>query len=319
MPTDDQIRAAAEAIRSGLLVGMPTETVYGLAADALDAKAVLRVFAAKGRPRFDPLIIHCADLAQARTVAIFSPRAERLAATCWPGPLTLVLPRRAVVPDAVTSGLETVAVRVPDHPVALALIRAAGRPLAAPSANRFGQVSPTTAAHVSEQLGASIACILDGGACRVGVESTVLRPDPEPLVLRPGGYSRERLAEILGEAVRLADREGRSDALPREAPGMLASHYAPRRPLRLRAVGEPWPTDAGTAILAFTGHDLPPGDGPRRILSAGGDPLEAAQHLFALLRELDALEPASIVAELVPEAGLGEAINDRLRRAAGVG
>ena len=294
---------------------MPTETVYGLAANALDARAVLRVFEAKGRPRFDPLIVHCADLAMARTVARFSPRAERLAAL-WPGPLTLVLPRLPCIPDAVTAGLDTVAVRIPDHPLALALIRAARVPLAAPSANRFGRISPTTAAHVAEQLGDAVACILDGGPCRIGVESTVLRPDPAPVVLRPGGVTRERLAEVLGEPVVLADRSARVEALPQEAPGLLASHYAPRSPLRLRAPGEAWPTDA--ALLTFTGADLPAG-AVNAVLSPSGDLAEAATNLFARLRELDAAKPRQIVAELVPDAGLGEAVNDRLRRAAGLG
>ncbi len=309
------VAAAADAIRRGLLVGMPTETVYGLAANALDARAVLSVFEAKGRPRFDPLIVHCADVAMARTVAHFSPRAERLAAL-WPGPLTLVLPRLPCIPDAVTAGLDSVAVRIPDHPLALALIRAAGVPLAAPSANRFGRISPTTATHVAEQLGEAVAGILDGGPCRIGVESTVLRPDPSPIVLRPGGVTREQLAQALGEPVALADRNARSAALPQEAPGMLASHYAPRAPLRLRAAGEAWPADA--ALLAFTGADLPSG-AVSAVLSRTGDLPEAAANLFALLRRLDATAPRAIVAELVPDSGLGEAINDRLRRAAGLG
>jgi L-threonylcarbamoyladenylate synthase len=306
---------AAQAIRRGDLVGMPTETVYGLAADALDARAVLRVFEAKGRPRFDPLIVHCADLEQVRSVAVLSPRAERLAAL-WPGPLTLVLPRLAVIPDAVTAGLDTVAVRIPDHPLALALIRASGRPLAAPSANRFGCISPTTAAHVAEQLGAAIAGVLDGGPCRVGVESTVLRPDPSPLVLRPGGVARATIADLLGEDVALAGHDERADALPREAPGMLASHYAPRAPLELRAPGTDWPGSG--ALLAFTGADLPP-NRDSALLSRSGDLAEAAANLFARLRDLDARRPSRICAELVPEHGLGEAINDRLRRAAGLG
>lgn len=314
-PGGDGIAAAAAAIRRGGLVGMPTETVYGLAADALDAQAVLRIFAAKGRPRFDPLIVHCADLAMVERVAELSPRARRLAAL-WPGPLTLVLPRTAAVPDAVTAGLGTVAVRIPDHPLALALIRAAGTPLAAPSANRFGRISPTTAAHVREQFPEGLAAVIDGGPCRIGVESTVLRPDPAPVVLRPGGIPRDVLAGLLGEAVALADAGVRAGALPREAPGLLASHYAPRSPLALRTAGSPWPT--GAALLAFTGADLPPG-APAAVLSRRGDLAEAAANLFAALRALDAASPARIVAELVPEQGLGEAINDRLRRAAGLG
>ncbi len=300
---------------------MPTETVYGLAADALDAAAVLRIFAAKGRPSFDPLIVHCADAEQAWTVAEPSPRARRLAAACWPGPLTLVLPRRPVVPDVVTSGLPTVGVRVPDHALALALIRAAGRPLAAPSANLFGRISPTTADHVREQLGAAVSAVLDGGPCTVGVESTVLRPDPAPIVLRPGGITVERLEEILGEPVLVAGRDERAVGLPRESPGLLDSHYAPRCPLALRAAGQPWPVGPRVGLLAFTGRDLPqgPGVGPIEVLSARGDLGEAAGNLFAALRRLDARSLAGIIAEPVPDHGLGRAINDRLRRAAGQG
>ena len=315
----DDLVAAAAAIGRGELVGMPTETVYGLAANAFDADAVLRIFAAKGRPRFDPLIVHLADASDLEAVAHVSPRAARLAAACWPGPLTLVLPRRACIPDAVTSGLETVAVRVPDHPLARALIRRCGRPLAAPSANLFGRTSPTTAAHVREQLGAAVAVILDGGPCRVGIESTVLRPDPTPLVLRPGGLTREAMEAILGEAVALAGREQRAEGLPQEAPGLLASHYAPRAPLRLRTDTMPWPNDPGIGLLAFTGRDLPSGPAQVEILSPSGDLQAAARGLFAALRRLDAAGVSAIVAELVPETGLGEGINDRLRRAAGLG
>lgn len=309
------VETAAAALRAGRLVGMPTETVYGLAADALDAQAVLRVFAAKGRPSFDPLIVHVADAQQAWTVAEPSPRARRLAERFWPGPLTLVLPRRPCIPDVVTSGLDTVGVRCPDHPLALALIRAAGRPLAAPSANRFGRISPTTAAHVREQLGEAIAGVVDGGACRVGVESTVLLPDPVPVILRPGGVTREALAAFLAEPVAVAGREQRADHLPAQAPGMLASHYAPRAPLTLRE--GPWPTAAGIGRLAF--REPPPPGGPAAVLSASGDLAEAAANLFAHLRRLDADGVAGIVAELAPAEGLGLAINDRLLRAAGRG
>jgi L-threonylcarbamoyladenylate synthase len=319
MNEPDPLSTAAAAIRAGHLVGMPTETVYGLAANALDSQAVLRVFQAKGRPTFDPLIVHVADVAQAWTVARPSARAERLARTLWPGPLTLVLPRTAIVPDLVTSGLDTVGVRCPDHPVALALIRAAGVPLAAPSANPFGRISPTTAAHVREQLGDAVAVVLDGGPCRVGIESTVLLPDPSPIILRPGGVTRERLEEILGEPVAVADRAARAASLPQQAPGMLPSHYAPVKPLRLRAPAEPWPTDPQVGVLAFTGGDVPRSCRYREVLSPRGDLAEAAAGLFAALRRLDASPAITLVAERVPDRGLGLGINDRLRRAAGLG
>ena len=310
-----EIERAAQVIRAGGLVGMPTETVYGLAASALDARAVLRIYTTKGRPRFDPVIVHVADAEQAWTLCEPSARARRLAQACWPGPLTMILPRTALVPDIVTSGLETVAVRVPDHPVALALIRAAG-PLAAPSANPFGQISPTTAAHVSEQFLASQVLVLDGGACRVGIESSVLRVDP-PLLLRPGGYSREALSGILGEAVALSDREQRAAAVAMPSPGMLASHYAPRTPLRLRSGAIP----AGErfAYLSWAGIDIPPQAHAVEVLSTALDLAEAATRLFAALRRLDDASARSIICELVPDEGLGEGVNDRLRRAAGLG
>ncbi len=317
MSDDAAIDAAAAAIRGGELVGMPTETVYGLAADALDADAVLRIYAAKGRPRFDPLIIHVQDAARAWEVAIPSARARRLAEAFWPGPLTLVLPRRPSVPDVVTAGLETVAVRVPDHPVAQALLRACGRPLAAPSANRFGSLSPTTAAHVRDQLGAAVAVVLDGGACAVGIESSVLAPDPSPVLLRPGGIPRERIEAVLGEAVALATPAERGRALALAAPGMLASHYAPRAPLVLRAGA--WPAAGRLAVLSFRGQDLPAGAVAVEVLSPAGDLAQAARALFAALRRLDAQRPDLIAAELLPEVGLGAGVNDRLRRAAGLG
>lgn len=319
MPDADALMlAAAAAIQRGDLVGMPTETVYGLAADARNVNAVAKVFAAKQRPHFDPLIVHVADPAQAWSVAVPDARAERLAAACWPGPLTLVLPRRPGVPDLVTSGLETVAVRCPAHPLAQALIAASGRPLAAPSANRFGRISPTTAAHVREQLGDAVAMILDGGPCAVGVESTVLVTQPTPAVLRPGGVSCETLAEILGEPVAIAASEARAAALPAVAPGLLASHYAPRIPLSLRADGQPWSNAAEVAILALTTPDTAPA-GPCEILSPSGDLTEAAANLFAAMRRLDASGASRIEAERVPAIGIGQAINDRLQRAAGLG
>ncbi len=316
---DAAMARAVAAIRHGALVGMPTETVYGLAADARDAAAVLRIFVAKGRPSFDPLIVHVADATQAWQVAHPTPRAERLATALWPGPLTLVLKRRSCIPDVVTSGLDTVGVRVPAHPLAIELIRRCGAPLAAPSANPFGCISPTTAAHVRDQLGDQVAEILDGGPCAVGIESTVLCVDPTPIILRPGGVSRERLEQLLGEPVAVADRRAREHHVPLPAPGLLASHYAPRAPMRLRQPGEPWPEPAsGWVCLAFTGVDLTPGV-IAEILSPTADLAIAAQHLFAALRRLDGRQPAGIVAELVPDTGLGLGINDRLRRAAGLG
>ena len=314
----EELERAIRAIREGKLVGMPTETVYGLAADATNDHAVARVFAAKGRPRFDPLIVHVADAERAWTVARPSERARRLAAAFWPGPLTLILPRTDIVSDLVTSGMDTVGVRCPDHVVARALIAGSGRPLAAPSANLFGRVSPTTAEHVREQLGDDVAVILDGGPSRVGVESTVLRVDPEPLILRPGGLSREALEECLSTPVKVADHGARAENLPQEAPGMLASHYAPRVPLELLADRDSWPTDPTVGRLTLTSEGLPPG-GPTEVLSSDGDLTEAATRLFSALRALDQSGVESIVAKSVPDRGLGLAINDRLRRAAGLG
>ena len=310
--------AAIQAIQDGQLVGMPTETVYGLAADATNDRAVARIFEAKGRPHFDPLIVHVADAEQAWTVARPTDRARRLAQAFWPGPLTLILPRTELVPDLVTSGLETVGVRCPAHPMARELIARSARPLAAPSANLFGRVSPTTAEHVREQLGDRVAVILDGGPCEVGVESTVLRVEPEPLILRPGGVSREALEECLGETVRVADRSARAGSLPREAPGLLSSHYAPTVPVTLLDDDEAWPTDAHVGRLCLNDEGLPAG-GPTEILSTSGDLTEAATRLFAALRALDQSGVEKIVTKRVPDHGLGLAINDRLRRSAGVG
>lgn len=315
------IAAAAMRLRAGGLVGMPTETVYGLAASVWDPAAVLRIFHVKGRPLFDPLIVHVADAEQAWTVAQPNALARHLAQQCWPGPLTLVLPRQAAVPDLVTAGLDSVAVRCPDHLLALALIRAAGLPLAAPSANRFACLSPTRAADVVEQLGAAVDLVLDGGPCRVGVESTVLSLCGErPLILRPGGLTRERLEALLDSPVGLAARTILDEGSP-PAPGMLASHYAPRCPLRLRRGDEAWPKGGDLGLLAFTGADLPPAASvaSQEILSWAGDPAQAAMELFAALRRLDRPPVRRIVAELLPEQGLGLAINDRLRRAAGLG
>ena len=297
----------ARVLRAGGLVAIPTETVYGLAADATNSEAVLAIYEAKGRPRFNPLIVHCADLAMAETLAEFSPLALRLA-TLWPGPLTLVLPKRARAPlsDLVTAGLDTVGIRVPGHPLALELIALAGRPLAAPSANPSGRLSPTTPGQVIAAFGGTIP-VLDGGPCTAGVESTIIRVDGDRLVqLRAGALPREEIEAATGRPVALATKDAGV-----MAPGMLASHYAPSARLRLEAAA---PRE-GEAFLAF--GPVPAGwRGPLRNLSASADLREAARNLFALLHELDATGVATIAVAPVPMTGLGEAINDRLQRAA---
>jgi L-threonylcarbamoyladenylate synthase len=305
------IAEAAEHLRAGRLVGFPTETVYGLGGDATSDRAVARIFDAKGRPRFNPLIIHTPDPDAARLLVEFTPEARRLADLFWPGPLTMVLPRRADcrVSLLAGAGLDTLAVRVPGHPLALALLRAVGRPLAAPSANRSGRVSPTLAEHVRTELGDRVALVLDGGPCRVGIESTVidLSRDP-PVLLRPGGVAREALEGVLGPIAAAPEITGEA---ARPAPGLLSSHYAPTIPVRLDATA-PAP---GEAWLGF--GPVPPGVNPPDFqLSATGDPVEAASHLFAALRSLDRAPFTGIAVMPIPEAGLGAAINDRLRRAA---
>lgn len=307
--------AIAEAVAvlvAGGLVGMPTETVYGLAADAGNGEAVARIYAAKGRPRFNPLIAHVADLAAADRLALFDPLSRRLAEAFWPGPLTLVLPKRADAPlsDLATAGLDTVAIRVPAHPVAHALLGAFGGPLAAPSANRSGHVSPTSAAHVAADLGERVGIILDAGPTRVGVESTILKVEADRVVLlRAGGLARSAIEAVTGRPL-LARTH--AEAAP-VAPGMLASHYAPTAAVRLDVDC----VEPGEALIAF-GPDLPPGaDGAVAVvnLSARGDVVEAAARLFAALRELDGLSETIAVAP-IPHEGLGEAIRDRLARAA---
>lgn len=303
---------AARLIRDGRLVAFPTETVYGLGADATSDAACAAIFAAKGRPRFNPLIVHVADIQEAGTHASVSPRAQELAQAFWPGPLTLVLPRRADcrLSLLVSAGLDTVAMRSPAHPIARALLAAARTPIAAPSANRSGAVSPTTAQHVAASLGASVDLILDGGACTVGIESTVLDLSGEqPALLRPGFVTHEELEAYLGRPVRRAALTTSPDTgLP--SPGLLARHYAPGRPMRLNAHEQ----QAGEALLAF-GAEAPSGDGVLN-LSLTGDLAEAAANLFRMLRALDQPAYAAIAVMPIPEHGLGEAINDRLIRAA---
>lgn len=316
-PSPEAVAEAGRLLRAGALVGLPTETVYGLAADATQGEAVARIFKAKGRPRFNPLIVHAADHGQAQGLGRFSPAAMRLAEAFWPGPLTLVVPRAAESPvaDLVTAGLETVALRVPDHAVARSVIKAAGRPLAAPSANPSGRVSPTTAEHVAQGLGPAVSLILDGGPCRVGLESTVVAVDATQVsLLRPGGVPRAHLEEVLGRPLddpdRAAGEQGPEPARP-ASPGMLLKHYAPATPVRLEATHRA----PGEAVLAFGPAPLA-GDGPTINLSARGDLAEAAAHLFAALRSLDASGAPGIAVMQIPTDGLGEAITDRLRRAA---
>lgn len=312
-------RAAAVIVRGGL-VAMPTETVYGLAADAMQPEAVARIFEVKGRPRFDPLIVHVADVEQARSVTGSWPEAaEVLAAKFWPGPLTLVLPKAWQVPELVTSGLSTVAVRVPSHPAALDLIRLSGRALAAPSANRFGHVSPTTAGHVWDDLRDQVDVILDAGPTSAGIESTIvwLHESGEVELLRPGAVSRAELEEVLGRSVVLHRVRAEDEEHP-EAPGMLSRHYSP-------GVLMVWGgANSGEVICApepgrwgllTVGPVVGEGFAAVRVLSERGDLREAAAGLFSGMRELESADLDGIVAVPGEPAGLGEAINDRLRRA----
>lgn len=313
---DKSIARAGVLLRQGSLVALPTETVYGLAADATNARAVAALFAAKGRPRFNPLIAHVADTAAAEALAWFDARAAKLAAAFWPGPLTLVLLRRAEAPvcDLACAGLASIALRVPAHPMAQAVIRAAGGPLAMPSANVSGRISPTQAVHVAEELGDKVAMILDGGPAAIGVESTVIDlTGPVPTVLRPGGITLEALAEGLEEEITLAMTETGDDPEAILAPGMMTSHYAPSLPVRLEASGPAeWPDEA---LLAF-GAAVPEGYALVLNLSPIGDLREAAANLFTMLRELDRPGLGRIAVMPIPRTGLGLAINDRLTRAA---
>jgi L-threonylcarbamoyladenylate synthase len=300
------IATAAAILRDGGLVAFPTETVYGLGADATNGKAVAAIFAAKGRPHFNPLIVHVKDRAAAEALAEFTPPARALAEAFWPGALTLVLPRRSDCPLSllVSAGLDTVALRVPAHPVAMQLIAATGRPIAAPSANASGHVSPTIAAHVVEELGDRVDLVLDGGPTPLGIESTVIGfENAMPVLLRPGAVTREAIEKVVGPL-------GAPSNAAVQSPGQLASHYAPCAKLRLNASR----VEANEALLAF-GAGIP--SGARRVLnlSASGDLKEAAANLFAMLRRLD-VEADTIAVMPVPNHGLGEAINDRLTRAA---
>ena len=302
MPANaEAVALAAELLRDGRLVAFPTETIYGLGADARNGKAVASIFAAKGRPRFNPLIVHVRDLAEAEAHAVFSDAARKLAEAFWPGALTLVLPRRPQTPlsELVSAGLDTVALRVPDHPVALALLRKADLPIAAPSANPSGRISPTSAAHVAAGLGRNVDLILDGGATPLGLESTVIGFDGDRAVLlRPGAIPRQAIEAVAGPLV--------AAGAAIRSPGQLESHYAPNAILRLNARKR----ESGELLLGFG-----PSPDANLNLSPAGDLTEAASNLFAMLHELDGQAPRIAVAP-IPETGLGEAINDRLRRAA---
>jgi L-threonylcarbamoyladenylate synthase len=310
------VAAAALCLASGGLVGFPTETVYGLGADAGNPEAVARLYLAKGRPSFNPLIAHVSDLEAARRIGRFDARAIALAEAFWPGPLTLVLPKTGdcAVADLATAGLDTVAIRVPAHPIAREILRAFGGPVVAPSANLSGHVSPTTAAHVLADLGGRIDLIVDGDAVAVGVESTIIGCFEAPMLLRPGGLPRGEIEHVLGRALLAPPDEAGSDSAQPLAPGMLASHYAPRAVVRLNAIR----IEAGEALLAFGPASVPGADAATAVLnlSARGDLTEAAAHLFGYLRALDAGGVRAIAVMPIPHHGLGEAINDRLRRAA---
>ena len=338
LPGDDPeaLAAAADAIRAGDPVAFPTETVYGLGANALDPLAVARVFEAKDRPRFDPLIVHMAAVGELERYAdpddLVDPRVERLAARFWPGPLTLVLRKRALIPGIVTAGLDTVGLRVPDHPVALRLIAASGRPIAAPSANRFGGLSPTRAEHVQRQLGDRIGLILDGGPTRIGVESTVvLLAGGRRTLLRPGGLPVEEIEAEIGPlevepgAALADDARGRhAHEQPARSPGRMTAHYAPGVPLVIVPPEIPVAVAPGERVgllaASAAGRERAEALGARfaavEVPAPDGDPLPLAAGLFEALHRLDAAELDRIVAQPVPEVGLGRAIMDRLRRAA---
>ncbi|MFM2249507.1 MAG: hypothetical protein RLZZ358_434 [Bacteroidota bacterium] len=311
------IPQAASYLKQGQLVAIPTETVYGLAGNALDVKAVSSIFETKNRPSFDPLILHVASLEQVKPfVSSFPEKLKRLAEAFWPGPLTVLLPRNASVPDLVTSGLDRVAVRVPNHPLTLALLAQLDFPLAAPSANPFGYISPTQAAHVDAQLGAQIPYILDGGACAVGLESTIVGMEGEQVVIyRLGGLDPSKIESLVGPVT----VQAHSTSNP-SAPGQLASHYAPRKPFLVGELNELVPklTQEGKAfgVLSYS-RNFPALPSERQfVLSPSHVLQEAAQRLFMGMRLLDESDADLILAEFVPEIGLGRAINDRLKRAA---
>ncbi len=327
LPGEDpaSIDQAAALLRDGELVGMPTETVYGLAADALNEAAVAKVFQAKQRPSFDPLIVHVPDVTSANQLALFGEQAERLAEAFWPGPMTLVLPRRLdeqgkpIVPDLVTAGLNAVGLRVPDHPVALALLKKSHCPLAAPSANTFGSISPTLAQHVVDELGSKVGIVLDGGPCDRGVESTVLRvTDAGVEVLRLGALPVELIEEVIGGPVSVRKPSSSPGLEAKPAPGMVDRHYAPGTPMRFFDSIQAQDTYELTGRWALIYVGKVPAHCERfdvmRNLSESGDLSFAAASLFSTLRELDGMGLDGIAAIAVDDEGLGRAINDRLKR-----
>jgi L-threonylcarbamoyladenylate synthase len=307
------IATAAQFLSAGKLVAIPTETVYGLAGNALDTDAVVSIFEAKGRPRFDPLIVHVPSWERAQQfLREAPPKADVLAKHFWPGPLTLLLPKKPIIPDIVTSGLDRVGLRCPDHPLTRELLDQLPFPLAAPSANAFGYVSPTTADHVKHQLGKKIPYILDGGPCRVGIESTIVGwEDDQPVVYRLGGISVEQIESLIGPV----SVKSHSSSKP-QAPGQLEKHYAPAKPFYLGDIEQLIKKHQlhRPGVLSFRSHQNKYTNS--FALSASGDLHEAARNLFGMLRALDQLDVDGVVAEEVPDKGLGRAINDRLRRAA---
>ncbi len=310
------VAEAGRCLAEGGLVAFPTETVYGLGADATNPAAIARLYQAKGRPAFNPLIAHVGDLAAALQIGRFDAQATALARAFWPGPLTLVLPKSAdcAVAELATAGLDTIAIRVPAHPAALAILRAFGGPVVAPSANLSGHVSPTTAAHVQGDLAGRIDLIVDGGPVTVGVESTIVGCFDAPMLLRPGGLPREAIERVLGRALLALPDDPDADCGQPLAPGMLASHYAPRTRVRLNAEA----ILPGEALLAFGPAVIPGVDAAAAVmnLSARSNLDEAAANLFGYLRALDLTGARAIAVMPIPHHGLGEAINDRLRRAA---
>lgn len=307
------LATAAQFLSAGKLVAIPTETVYGLAGNALDTDAVVSIFEAKGRPRFDPLIVHVPSWDRAQQfLREAPPNADVLAKHFWPGPLTLLLPKKPVIPDIVTSGLDRVGLRCPDHPLTRELLAQLAFPLAAPSANAFGYVSPTTADHVKHQLGRKIPYILDGGPCRVGIESTIVGwEDGKPVIYRLGGISVEQIESLIGPV----SVRSHSSSQP-QAPGQLEKHYAPAKPFYLGDIDQLIKKHnlSRPGVLSFRTKNNQYANS--FVLSASGDLHEAARNLFGMLRALDQLEVDGVVAEEVPDKGLGRAINDRLRRAA---